>query len=177
MTGLAARVLAVHGALDAAGIPHAFGGAIALGFCVLDPRGTTDMDVNVFLPPDHAEEVVRALPAEITARPTDLAVLRRDGQVRLRWDNTPVDLFLIVHEFHRGVAKRVRTAPFEGVDIPVLDCVSLAVFKAFFNRPKDWIDIANMVKAGLDVPGAAHWLEELLGADHEVTQKMAGFAP
>ena len=175
MTGLAARLLAVHDGLDAADLPHAFGGAIALGYCVSDPRGTTDMDVNVFVAPRRAEEVVRALPAQVTAKPNDLDVLHRDGQVRLRWDNTPVDLFLAVHEFHHTVADRVRKVPFEGVDIPVLDCVSLAVFKAFFNRPKDWIDIANMVKAGLDVPATVRRLEEFLGADDEATDKMTGF--
>lgn len=175
MTALATCLLAVHDGLAAAELPHAFGGAIALGYCIAEPRGTHDLDVNVFVAADRADEVVQALPPEITARPSDTDVLRRDGQVRLRWDETPVDLFLDVNDFHLGVAERVRIVPFEGVEIPVLDCVSLAVFKAFFSRGKDWVDIANMVALGLDVPAVLQWLEELLGPDDEVTKRMAEF--
>jgi len=40
MSELGDQLLAVHDGLDAAGIPHAIGGAIALGYCVLEPRGT-----------------------------------------------------------------------------------------------------------------------------------------
>lgn len=38
-------------ALDAAGVPYAIGGAIAYGLWG-DPRGTSDVDVNLFV--DHA---------------------------------------------------------------------------------------------------------------------------
>ena len=51
MSALGDQLLAVHDGLDAAGIPHAIGGAIALGYCVLEPRGTRDVDVNVFVAP------------------------------------------------------------------------------------------------------------------------------
>ena len=37
-------------ALQAAGIDHALGGALALGALGV-PRGTLDVDVNVFVPP------------------------------------------------------------------------------------------------------------------------------
>ena len=175
MSILADRLLAVHRALDSAGIPHAIGGAIALGYCVREPRGTRDLDVNVFLDPVDAERVLAAMPPEVRVRSTDVAALRRDGQVRLRWDETPVDLFLNVAEFHEGVAQRVRVVPFEGVDVPVLDCVSLAVFKAFFNRTKDWADIEAMVEAGkLDGAVTVRWLDQLLGPDDEVTKRFAG---
>jgi hypothetical protein len=85
-----------------------------------------------------------------------------------------VDLFLDVHEFHKDVARRVRTVPFEGSDIPVLDCVSLAVFKAMFNRGKDWVDIEAMIDAGrLDGPAAVDWVHRILGNDHEATTRLA----
>ena len=41
------RAVALHRALDDAGIPHALGGALALGYHVSEPRGTRDIDVNV----------------------------------------------------------------------------------------------------------------------------------
>lgn len=174
MSALADRLLAVHAALDAVGVPHAFGGAIALAYCVEDPRGTTDVDINVFVAPEDAARVLAALPEPIVVTGHDEAVLARDGQVRLWWENTPIDLFFDVDEFHRHVATRVRSVPFQGAEIPVLDCVSLAVFKAVFNRGKDWVDIGTMVDAGsLDVPAVVGWVERILGAEHDATRRLA----
>ena len=47
---LGERLVTLHQALDAAGVPHAFGGAIALAYCTEDPRGTNDIDCNVCVP-------------------------------------------------------------------------------------------------------------------------------
>lgn len=175
MTGLAECLVAVHEAFESADIPHAFGGAIALGYCVAEPRATQDVDVNVFVKTAFARRVLAALPSDVAVGPTAATVLERDGQVRVRWGRTPIDLFLNTHEFHEGIAERVHRVPFAGFDIPVLDCVSLAVFKAFFNRGKDWIDIGSMVDAGLDVRAVVRWLEQLLGVDDPTTQRMAVF--
>lgn len=174
MTTLAERIHAIHRAFDAADMPHAFGGALALAYCTNAPRATTDVDVNVFVEPIQSEAVVHALPKGVTVRPGDLAVLARDGQVRLFWERTPVDLFLNVHEFHDAVATRVRIVPLEGIDIPVLDCVGLSVFKAMFNRDKDWTDIKAMFHAGtLEGSAAVGWLERILGSDHDITMRLA----
>jgi hypothetical protein len=54
------RVIAVHEALTAAGIPHAIGGAIALGHYA-EPRPIRDIDVNVFVTPERRPEVEAAL--------------------------------------------------------------------------------------------------------------------
>ena len=52
--GLAAKLVALHDALDEAAIPHAVGGAIALGYYA-EPRATIDVDINVFVPvTEHA---------------------------------------------------------------------------------------------------------------------------
>ncbi len=50
MTTLVEKVVALSDALTTAGVPHAFGGAIALAYCTEDPRGTRDVDVNAFVP-------------------------------------------------------------------------------------------------------------------------------
>ena len=42
--------LRLHAGLESGGIPHAFGGAIALADWTLEPRGTRDIDVNLFVP-------------------------------------------------------------------------------------------------------------------------------
>ena len=166
MSELGDQLLAVHDALDAAGIPHAIGGAIALGYCTLEPRGTRDVDVNVFVGPERARDVFAALPAGVEFSGVLLEQAERDGQVRLRWGITPIDLFLSVLPFHDHVAAHLRDVPFEGRTIPVLDCTALAVFKAMFDRPRDWVDIEAMVEArALDLEEARRWVVEMVGED------------
>ena len=52
--------------------------------------------------------------------------------------------------------------------LPFLSCNDLAVFKAFFNRTKDWADLEEMQTAGtLDISRVAQVIIEMLGADDE----------
>jgi inosine-uridine nucleoside N-ribohydrolase len=173
MSLLAQRLLDIHDALSRAGLPHAFGGAIALAYCTREPRGTRDLDVNVFVDPVRAKEVLAALPDLVTATDADIQTLEREGQVRIWWKDTPIDLFLDIHSFHDEVAQNVRAVPFEGRTIPVLDCTALAVFKVLFDRTKDWADIEEMIAAGaLDAVQATVWLERLTGADGSALRRL-----
>ena len=174
MSVLAERLLAVHDALDAAGVPHAFGGAIALAYCTEEPRGTRDLDVNIFTEPARAAEVFGALPGGVTVSDQDIVAAERDAQVRLWWDDTPVDVFFDVHEFHRETAAGVRQVPFVGRTIPVLGCMALVVFKALYNRTKDWADIEAVLEAGtFDCRTALDWLHRLLGPDADEAARLA----
>ena len=47
-----------------------------------------------------------------------------------------------------AAAAHRRTVPFAGTRIPVLGPVELAVFKAMFDRTRDWADIEAMFAAG-----------------------------
>lgn len=166
--GLADRILALHQGLADARLPHAFGGAMALAYCTLDPRATQDIDLNVFVGVGRIDDVLDALPAGVVATAAARRQLARDGQARLRWDETPVDLFLSNHPFHDDVARRCRTVPFGTADeLPVLSCADLAVFKAFFSRPKDAVDLAAMVEAeAIDPADTLATIASLLGAEH-----------
>ena len=178
MSELGDQLIAVHDGLQAAGIPHAIGGAIALGYCVLEPRGTRDVDVNVFVGPERAREVFAAMPDGVEFSGAQLERAERDGQVRLRWGITPVDVFLSVLPFHDRVESHVRHVPFEGRTIPVLDCTGLAVFKAMFDRTKDWADIEAMVEARvLDVDEALRWLSEMTGPRSREHERLAALRP
>jgi hypothetical protein len=98
----------------------------------------------------------------------------RDGQVRLSWGITPIDLFMSVLPFHDRVESLVRQVPFEGRMIPVLDCTGLAVFKAIFDRPQDWVDIEAMVEArSLDIEDASRWIDEMVGEDARIERLKA----
>ena len=174
MIGVADRMLAVHDALRAAGLPHAIGGAIALGYCTLEARGTQDVDVNVFVAPSRTREVLAALPDGVRVTARDLEVAERDGQVRLLWDATPIDVFFSVLPFHDEVERNIRHVSFGDRTIPVLDCTGLAVFKAMFARPRDWVDLEAMVEArSLDVDEAMRWVREMVGDDPRV-ERLAG---
>jgi hypothetical protein len=177
MSNLSELLLAVHDSLEQAGIPHAVGGAIALAYCTLDPRGTRDLDFNVFVGPERARAVFAALPASVEVSGDRLEQLERDGQVRLRSGIIPVDLFLSVLPFHDHVAEYVRQVPFEGRTIPVLSCSALVVFKAMFDRTRDWADIEAMVEAqSFDPDEASHWIREMLGDDRRIEQLAAAQA-
>jgi hypothetical protein len=173
MSLLGQQLLDIHAALSDAGLPHAFVGAIALAYCTEEPRGTRDLDVNVFVDPTRARDVVAALPEMVVAREADIKALQSEGQVRVWWEETPVDLFLDIHSFHDEVAQGVRLVPFENRTIPVLDCTALAVFKALFNRTKDWADIEEMATAGvLDLARAKARIESLLGSDSPAVPRL-----
>ena len=171
MSVLADRLLAIHAGLHGAGLPHAFGGAIALAYCTGEPRATIDLDINVFLAHGRAKEALAALPHEVRVTAANRRELTDTGQTRAWWDSTPVDLFFNTHPFHTVAASRVRQVPFAGQSIPVLDCTSLAVFKAMFNRTKDWADLEAMAEAGqLDVVAVGAFLSDLLCEDERLTR-------
>lgn len=166
MSQLGERMLAIHDALDEAGLPHAIGGALALGYCTAEPRGTRDLDVNVFVAQSRFREVAEALPESVTITASDIALAERDGQVRLMWDDTPVDVFMNNVPFHGAAQKSVREVDFMGRTIPVLGCTSLAVFKAMFDRTQDWADIEAMHAVGaIDLDEVARWLREMAGSE------------
>lgn len=165
MSLLGERLLAVHDALTAAGRAHAFGGAIALAYCTGEPRGTRDLDVNIFAAPAIARQVLADLPPDVRVGEHDIQAAETEGQVRVWWQDTPVDVFLDLHPFHAEIAAHTRMVPFEGREIPVLQCTDLAVFKALLDRTKDWADIEDMAAAGtLDVRRVQSWLGQISGA-------------
>jgi hypothetical protein len=177
MSRLAERLIAVHESLTSAGFPHAFGGAIALAYCTEEPRGTRDLDVNVFAEPSQASEVLAALPPGVAIAPADVRAAERDGQTRVWWEDTPLDIFLDVHAFHREVAEGVRIVPFAGREIPVLSCTALVVFKALFDRTRDWADIEAIAEVGsADLTEAGAWVRRVLGPDSAVARRLASLA-
>ena len=162
------RLLALHHALAQAELPHAFGGAIALAYWTQDPRGTSDIDVNIFVPAANSAWALRALPEGISQPARTAEAIARDGQIRLWWDETPVDLFFDYADVHADAARHLRSVPFAGTEIPVLGPVELAVFKVMFDRTRDWADVEAMLSAEtLDVEALRATLGALLdGNDH-----------
>lgn len=171
------RILAVHRSLDDAGLPHAFGGALALAWCTRRARGTIDIDVNVFVSVERADLALDALPRGVVVDRKARAALSTDGQVRVWWDTTPIDVFLDTTDFHVSAATRVRWEPFGGVDVPFLSCRDLAVFKAFFDRTQAWADLEEMQAAGsLDIEVVVGVLVTYLGGDDPRVERLLALA-
>jgi hypothetical protein len=163
---LAERLVALHRSLARRRIPHAFGGAIALAYWTLDPRGTSDIDLNVFVPAADCTRALNALPAGVAQPAGTPETIAREGQVRLWWEDTPIDLFFDYVPVHADAARHRRTVPFSGTRIPVLGPIELAAFKAMFDRTRDWADIEAMLAAGTVDPDAVRTtLQTMLAAD------------
>lgn len=163
------QIVALEKAFADAAIAHAFGGAQALAWYG-SIRATHDIDVNVFVPADEAEGVLAVLGelgAEVDA-PDLRARIERDGQARVRWEGTPVDLFFAYDAFHEHCRQRRRRVDFYGDPIHVLSAEDLIVFKATFDRAKDWEDIAGIVFAclePLDYDYVRSFLSRIHGSD------------
>ena len=165
---LSEKVLLIEEGFRQRGVPHAFGGAIALAYYAT-PRATIDIDVNVFLSVDRADEVLGLLEG-LGADPLnreERVQLERDEQVRVHWDTTPVDLFFSYDTLHDSCLERRQRLPFgEGDSIHVLAAEDLLVFKALFDRDKDWRDIEELTFAMADEFDAGYaksWLERIVG--------------
>jgi hypothetical protein len=164
------KIIHVSAALERAGIPFAFGGAIARNYYT-EPRLTRDMDLGVFLPPrDHAR--VLATLATLFPIPDADQVERdvlRDQQVRLVWGENPVDLFFSFDPFHEASRARVRRVPVvDDIEIPILAAEDVILHKLLFNRPKDWADIADLLysqRDTLDLSYIDRWLTSFFPPD------------
>jgi hypothetical protein len=168
------KVVRIDAAFTAAGIGHAFGGALSLAYYA-EPRATIDVDCNVFIAPRQAGRVIDCL-TELGAN-ADRTALRaaaaRDGSIRVRWGRTPIDLFFSYDPFHRAIKSRIRQVPFGDQMIPILSPEHLVVCKAVFDRRKDWLDIEQILfvtAADLDADEVRHWMQRIVGAnDHRAT--------
>ena len=177
MIDLVGRIVELTDRLEAAGVPHAFGGALALAWCTRQVRATIDIDLNVFVPATRADEVLPVLPADVDVSEANRTDLARDGQTRLWWGRVPVDVFFDTTEFHTEVAARVRREDFGGRHVPFLSCSDLAVFKAFSDRPKDWLDLHEMTQVGsVDVDRVLGVLVRYLGGDDHRVARLAVLA-
>jgi hypothetical protein len=164
------RAVLLHRRLDRGAVPHAIGGALALAYHVAQARATNDIDLNVFPDTDDPRAVFELLPDDVPWTDADVATVRSTGQVRLRWPHPeggpaiPLDLFFPEHDYHRVVRTRTELVAMLDDTVPILSATDLLVFKALFDRRKDWADIEELVRFGKpDVEEARRWLTAIAG--------------
>lgn len=173
--GMAAKIAAVHEMLDSLRVVHQFGGAVALAW-YRNPRATTDIDLNVTIAPEHAEPILGALThLGVTVTRSDRAAIARDGQARLDWGGSYLDLFFATLDFHQEMATHSRKVAFGHIQIPILSPEHLIVCKAIFGRPKDWVDVEEMVGWGTEIDEAEvlRWIDRILGQGSEQQARLA----
>jgi hypothetical protein len=172
--GLGDKIVAIHECFASVNVVHAFGGGLARAYYA-EPRAMIDINVNVFLDPaGHARVVgaLRALGVESDV-PTEQVV--HDGQCRVAWGSTPIDLFYAYHDLHQAMWQATRRAEFRGLSIPILAPEHLLTCKVIFNRRKDWLDIEQILVGALDTDHSevADWLARIIGTDDPRAQRFA----
>ncbi|CAN5547376.1 hypothetical protein BH20ACT2_BH20ACT2_02090 [soil metagenome] len=162
-------VLEVHDLLEAVGTPHAFGGALALAYLV-EPRGTVDIDVNVFASLAELDAVLETF-STIGLRPergredwVPVAGIR----LRREADPVPVDAFPSLDERYAEIERRCTIQPFGPGPrpLPFLSAEDLVLFKLSFGRDKDWVDVRRIAVVAplLDIDYIEDQLVALRGA-------------
>lgn len=171
------KIVAIDQRLRVARIAHAFGGALALAYYA-EPRATIDIDVNIFVSPARFDHVVAAIEPLGVDVSVDRDALERDGQCRLRWGRTPLDCFFSYDPIHDAMRKSTRKVPFAGTTVPILAPEHLIVCKAVFDRPKDWLDIEQVLVAAdhVDRDEVDTWLTRIAGAKDPRKQQFDALA-
>jgi len=156
-------------ALEAADVAYAIGGAIAYGFWGV-PRGTRDLDINLFVVADGGAAAIAALVGaglEIDATAALRSGAER-GDARGAYQGVPIDLFFVSIPLHESAARRTSEVPLLGSTIRILSAEDLTVFKLLFFRGKDIVDVERLVAVQggrLDRAYVRDWLVDCVGAD------------
>ena len=157
--------------LEAHDIPYAIGGALALGYYV-EPRGTVDVDINIFVtPPDAIDALLHTLGEagfQVERPDTVLRTATQDGQFRGRIDGVRVDVFVPAIDYYASLQQRRRRVALGGADVWVLGAEDLAVLKLMFFRPKDLADLHALARdygEQLDVAAVRAQVAALMGED------------
>jgi hypothetical protein len=164
LPGLAARL---SRDLDAAGIPHAISGAVAMaahGYV----RATSDLDVLVATPAIRwplVFDIVRA--HGFTGEDRDLiASLRERYFATLRSGPVTVDLLVPALPWHREIIERALRRETGGGSVPFVTIEDLIVLKCLWRRAKDIPDLHALIAAApsLDERYVRETLRRLLPA-------------
>ena len=156
MRSIGEVIIELDSELDALGMAHAFGGALALAYYA-EPRGTVDVDINVGVPYESRSTLLDHLATNGWHADESAADAPPDAGMRVRQpgETVVIDLFFSFDDFHQNVLARSAVKPFvyggTRYELPFLSADDLIVFKISLGRPKDWVDIEAMIAAGTTI--------------------------
>lgn len=156
---------------EAKQIPYAIGGALAFGVWGL-PRGTMDVDVNMFI--DEADltvacDALRALGCEVDEARVR-AQVARGGMFDVHLGLMRIDVFIPSIPFSSEAANTKRRGIVGGREVWVLSAEAIAVFKLLFFRSKDIVDLERLIgvqQERLDCAYIRKHIVEMMGEDDE----------
>lgn len=141
--------------LHSLNVPHALMGGVALA-AWKHVRMTRDVDLLTDIEPNELDGVLRALreAGMIAKRQPPLIVMERQRLVSLTYEppdsfiDVQIDLFLAESDFQRAaLARRATTVlPISDLEVAVLSCEDLIVFKLLAGRIIDRADAAALLR-------------------------------
>jgi len=169
--------VAIASVLDAAGIPNALGGAIALAAWGV-PRATVDVDINVFVDDGGIGEVLDVLERDAGIQ-VDRTVAQRghrdDGLMVLKSaSGLRVDVFTPSIEFSWEAARTATRHQILGAEVSLLSAEALAVFKLLFFRSKDIADLERLVatqQGRMDLAYVRRHIADMMGDEDPRVRK------
>jgi hypothetical protein len=167
------RAMQIARACEDDAIPYAIGGALALGIWGV-PRGTVDVDVNVFLEGDELDRAITAL----QGLGIDLDAARAKAESSSRgmfvgtWDGMRIDVFTPSIDFSSEALRTRRRQRAGDVEAWYLSAEAVAVFKLLFFRSKDIADLERLVAvADVDTDYVRRWIATMMGEDDPRVRK------
>ena len=104
----------------------------------------------------------------------DVELAHRDGQERLSWGPTTLDVFFAYDEVHDRADSRAIGVEFGAHSMMILHPLDVTLFQALFNRARDWLDIAEVIEAGsVDQAVAVAELTEVVGYGDTRVRRLA----
>lgn len=147
---------------------YALGGAIALGYWSV-PRGTVDVDLTLYVPPEKPSDCVwllQEIGCDLSATQS-LQSLREDGFCRVTYAGMRVDVFLPIVPFYEAARARRKCVELGHKPLMIWDAETLTVFKMMFFRRKDVADVEQILRtqgAQLDRTWVRNQLADMYGA-------------
>jgi hypothetical protein len=160
-------------ALDAAAVPYAIGGAIALG-AFSDPRATRDVDINLFVEPDALEQALQVVRAVGVVIDSDrAAAAQAAGDVLIGYvGQMRIDFFTPSIPFSWEAMRTRRRVLGPSGEAAYLSPEATAVFKLLFFRSKDLVDIERLVTVRRDSIDFAYIRNTVVGMVGETDERI-----
>jgi hypothetical protein len=167
MTELESALVEVASLLEEIGLPYMLIGGLAVALWG-EPRATLDVDVSVWVEPQHFDEAVQTIAGRFRTLPDALEFARRTRVLPVvTAQGIRADIVFSALDEERRMMERARVKRVGTVDVRVASVEDLIWMKLMSERPKDQQDARQLIhhfRATLDRKYLDPKLEELAEA-------------